>query len=104
MELPSIGATLLHWGGRQPVLLALQADTAAYFGHLRESRELSRQAADSAELAAEKERAAGYDVVSGLREALLENTDRTGQHGILAKARASGRDVNYGLALALAYA
>jgi len=91
-------------GADQELLLALQADTAAYFGHLRKSRELSRQAADSAELAAEKERAAGYDVVSGLREALLENTDRTGQHGILAKARASGRDVNYGLALALAYA
>src|SRR5260370_816575 len=29
------------------LLLAMQADTAAYFGHLRKAREFSRQAADS---------------------------------------------------------
>ncbi len=62
------------------LLLAMQADTAAYFGHLRKAREFSRQAADSAGRAGEKETAAGYYAVSALREAL------------------------YGLALALAYA
>jgi predicted Ser/Thr protein kinase len=88
----------------EELLLALEADTAAYFGHLGKSRELSRRAADSAELAAEKETAAGYYAVSALREALFGNADRAGQQAILAKGRASGRDVDYGLALALAYA
>jgi eukaryotic-like serine/threonine-protein kinase len=86
------------------LLLALEADTAAYFGHLRKAREFSRQAADSAERAGEKETAAGYYAVSALREALFGNADRGGQQAILAKGRASGRDMDYGLALALAYA
>ena len=85
-------------------LLALEADTAAYFGHLGKAREFLRQAEDSAELAAEKEPAAGYYAVSALREALFGNADRAGQQAILAKRRASGRDMDYGLALALAYA
>jgi DNA-binding winged helix-turn-helix (wHTH) protein/tetratricopeptide (TPR) repeat protein len=86
------------------LLLALEADTAAYFGHLRKAREFSRQAADSAERAGEKETAAGYYAVSALREALFGNADRAGQQAIFAKGRASGRDVDYGLALALVYA
>src|SRR5712691_6843493 len=86
------------------LLLAMQADTAAYFGHLRKAREFSRQAADSAGRAGEKETAAGYYAVSALREALFGNADRTGKQAILAKGHASGRDMDYGLALALAYA
>jgi DNA-binding winged helix-turn-helix (wHTH) protein/tetratricopeptide (TPR) repeat protein len=86
------------------LLLALEADTAAYFGHPRKAREFSRQAADSAGRAGEKETAAGYYAVSALREALFGNADRAGQQAILAKGRASGRDMDYGLALALAYA
>jgi hypothetical protein len=86
------------------LLLALEADTAAYFGHLGKAREFLRQAADSAERAGEKERSAGYYAVSALREALFGNADRGGQQAILAKGRASGRDMDYGLALALAYA
>src|SRR6266849_497391 len=86
------------------LLLALQADTAAYFGHLRKAREFLRQAADSAGRAGEKETAAGYYAASALREALFGNADRAGQQATLAKGRASGRDMDYGLALALAYA
>jgi DNA-binding winged helix-turn-helix (wHTH) protein/Tfp pilus assembly protein PilF len=86
------------------LLLALQADTAAYFGHLGKARELTRQAADSAGQAGEKETAAGYYAVSALREALFGNADRARQQAILAKGRAFGRDMDYGLALALAYA
>jgi len=82
----------------------LEADTAAYFGHLRKAREFSRQAADSAGRAGEKETAATYYAASALREALFGNADKAGQQAILAKGRASGRDMDYGLALALAYA
>jgi DNA-binding winged helix-turn-helix (wHTH) protein/Flp pilus assembly protein TadD len=85
------------------LLLAMQADTAAYFGHLRKAREFSRQAADSAGRAGEKETAAGYDAVSALREALFGNADRAREQATLAKGRASGRDMDYGLALALAF-
>jgi hypothetical protein len=46
--------------GHEDLLLALEADTAAYFGHLGKAREFSRRAADSAELAGQKETAAGY--------------------------------------------
>jgi DNA-binding winged helix-turn-helix (wHTH) protein/tetratricopeptide (TPR) repeat protein len=90
--------------GEEDLLLALNADTAAYFGHLEKARELSRRAADSAEVAAGKETAATYYAASALREALFGNADRAEQQAILAKGRASGRDVDYGLALALAYA
>jgi len=88
----------------EDLLLALNADTAAYFGHLEKSRESSRRAADSADLAAGKETAATYYATSALREALFGNADRARQQATLAKGRASGRDVDYGLALALAYA
>ncbi len=88
----------------EELLLALEADTAAYFGHLGKAREFSRQAANSAGRAGEKERAATYYAASALREALFGNADIAGQQAILAKGRASGRDMDYGLALALAYA
>src|SRR5713226_7071891 len=90
--------------GDEDFMLAMEADTAAYFGHLGKARELTRRAAESAELAAEKETAATYYAVSALREALFGNADRARQQATLAKGRASGRDMDYGLALALAYA
>ena len=80
-----------------------EADTAAYYGHLGKARELTRRAAESAELAAEKETAATYYATSALREALFGNVERARQQATLAKRRASGRDVDYGLALTLAY-
>jgi DNA-binding winged helix-turn-helix (wHTH) protein/tetratricopeptide (TPR) repeat protein len=85
-------------------MLGNEADTAAYFGHLEKARELTRRAAESAELATERETAATYYATSALREALFGNADRALQQATLAKGRASGRDVDYGLALALAYA
>ena len=85
------------------LLLAMQADTAAYFGHLRKAREFSRQAADSAGRAGEKETAASYYAVSALREALFGNADRAREQATLAKGRASGRDMDYALALAFAF-
>jgi eukaryotic-like serine/threonine-protein kinase len=90
--------------GQEGLLLALEADTAAYFGHLGKSRELSRRAADSAELAAEKETAAGYYAVSALREALFGEAARARQQATAARQRPSGRDKDYGVALTLAYA
>jgi hypothetical protein len=54
--------------GEEDLLLALEADRAAYFGHLGKAREFSRRAGDSAERSEEKQAAAGYYAVSALRE------------------------------------
>jgi eukaryotic-like serine/threonine-protein kinase len=90
--------------GVEDELLDLEAHTAAYAGRLQKARELSRQAADSAERAAEHETAATYLAVSGLREALYGNADEARRRANLALTRATGRDSQYGAALALAYA
>jgi DNA-binding winged helix-turn-helix (wHTH) protein len=93
--------------GRQrdeDLLFALEADTAAYSGLLGKAREFSRRAADTAELAAEKETAAGYYAASALREALFGNADKARQQARVAKGLSTGRDMDYGVALALAYA
>jgi eukaryotic-like serine/threonine-protein kinase len=90
--------------GQEDLLLAMEADTSAYFGNLGKARELTRRAAESAELAAEKETAAGYYAVSALREALFGDAAEARQQVIVAKRRSTGRDLDYGVALALAYA
>ena len=91
--------------GDEGLLFALEADTAAYFGHLGKAREFSRRAADAAELAGEKETAATYYAVSALREALFGNAADARRLATVAMGRStSGRDLDYGVALALAYA
>jgi DNA-binding winged helix-turn-helix (wHTH) protein/tetratricopeptide (TPR) repeat protein len=90
--------------GDEDSMLAMEADTAAYFGNLGKARELTRRAAESAELAAEKETAAGYYAVSALREALFGDAAEARRQATVAKRRWAGRDLDYGVALALAYA
>jgi eukaryotic-like serine/threonine-protein kinase len=90
--------------GPEDELLGMEADTAAYSGRLRDAREFSRTAVDSAERAQEKEAALTYGVLSGLREALFGNADEARRRATLATARSAGHDVQYGAALALAYA
>ena len=85
-------------------LLGLAADTAAYSGRLREAREFTRRAMDSAERAEGKEPAGMYAAISGLREALFSNAQEARRRANSAMERSSGRDVQYGAALAFAYA
>jgi DNA-binding winged helix-turn-helix (wHTH) protein len=93
------------WAGKpgQDLLLALEADTAAYFGHLGRARELSRQASSSAKRAGENETSATYEAVAALREGLFGNAIQAGQRTALAKERSGGPDKYYAVALALAY-
>ncbi len=88
----------------EDTLLANEADTAAYSGRLRKSREFSQQAIGSAERAGEKETAASYFAMSGVREALFGNAEEARRRAVLAMHRSAGVDVQYGSALALAYA
>jgi len=90
--------------GDEDLLLALDADSAAYFGHLGRAREISRQASSCAKRAGENEAAATYQNVAALREALFGNTDRASEQ-IRATAWSSGAsDSFYAFALASVYA
>ena len=90
--------------GVEDILLDLEAQTSAYYGRLRDSAELSSRAMNSAERSGESETAASYLAVSGLREALVGNTEEARKRAALASKRSIGRDAEYGVALALAYA
>jgi eukaryotic-like serine/threonine-protein kinase len=86
------------------ILLVHEADTAAYFGRLNEAEELTRRAMESAERAGEKEKAASFSATSGIREALFGNDQEARRRAALAIEHSDGIDVEYGSALALAYA
>ena len=88
----------------EDLLLALEGDTAAYSGHLGRAREFARKAVESAERTGERATAACYYAASALREALFGYTAEARREAANAKKRSSGRDVDYGVALALAYA
>jgi eukaryotic-like serine/threonine-protein kinase len=90
--------------GAQDVLLALEADTAAYSGYLKKARQLSDQASASAERAQQRETAAGYQTEAALREALLGNVAEARRRTAAALELSTARDVMYGAALALALA
>jgi serine/threonine protein kinase/Flp pilus assembly protein TadD len=101
-------ARQLTWSAGKPgvenAMLRLNADTAAYAGHLDKAREISLRAIDSAKRAGEKEAAAGYESDMAFREAVFGNPKEAEQHAMAALALSSGRDVQYGAALALAAA
>jgi eukaryotic-like serine/threonine-protein kinase len=88
----------------EDILLVYEADTAAYSGRLREAEELTRRAEESAERAGAKEKAATFSATSGLREALFGNVVEARRRATLAMEHSDGVDVQYGSALALAYA
>jgi eukaryotic-like serine/threonine-protein kinase len=88
----------------EDLLLALEADTAAYLGHLGKAREFSRRAVDSARRAGKDESAATYYAVSALREALFGNAANARRQAVMVRGRLTGRDMDYGVALALACA
>ena len=90
--------------GVEDVLLAYEANTAAYFGQLGKARELSRRAVASAERADEKEMAADYEADAALREAFFGNAAEARDRAAAALALSHGRDVQYGAALVQAFA
>jgi len=90
--------------GIEDLLIQLDADTAAYFGHLDKARSLSRRAAELAQRMHEKETSAQYDAASSLRDALLGKTREAGEQQAIARNyQGPGRDLTYGIALALSY-
>lgn len=98
----------VSWGvgerGVENVLLALEAETAAYAGRLAKARELSRRAIVSAQGAGEKETAATYEVFAALRESLIGNQSKARRDANAALRLSTGRDVQAVAALSLAFA
>jgi tetratricopeptide (TPR) repeat protein/predicted Ser/Thr protein kinase len=90
--------------GAENNMLASQADTSAYSGRLREARDLSRQAMDSAGRADLKEAAATYAARSDLREALFGDLDEARRRAAVAMQHSTDQGVQFSAALALAYA
>jgi eukaryotic-like serine/threonine-protein kinase len=85
--------------------LALESDTAAYAGHLRKARELTRRAVNSAVRADNKENAAVYLAIAAQREAAFGNATQARQAAAetLKLAPASqGAESEAALALAMA--
>jgi class 3 adenylate cyclase/Flp pilus assembly protein TadD len=99
---------LVAWATGKPgvedVLLASEADTAAYSGKLAKSREFSRQAVASAERAEEKEVAASYEAEAAIREALFGNAAEAQRRAAAALDFTNGPQVEFGAALSLAFA
>jgi predicted Zn-dependent protease len=88
----------------EDVLLAYEADTAAYSGRLGKAREVSRRAVALAERAEEKEVAGSYEAEAALREALFGKAAQTRERVAAALRLSNGRDAQFGAALALAFA
>jgi len=86
-------------------ILHAEACVLAYSGHLQQARTKSRQAVDQARQAAHKrERAALWEAGAAIREAFFGNVLEAKQHTAAALELSNGRDVQYGAALALAFA
>jgi hypothetical protein len=87
--------------GVENELPAIEADTSAYSGRLGNARELSRRAVTLAERSGESEIAANYEAAAALREALFGNAAEARQRAAAALGVSTGRQVQYGAALAL---
>jgi serine/threonine protein kinase/tetratricopeptide (TPR) repeat protein len=88
--------------GQASILLYFEANTAAHFGQVKRSRELSRQAMDSARRAGERVRAGGTEATAALSEALFGNASEGRQLAAAAIGQPIGQDGQYVAALALA--
>jgi len=88
--------------GAEDQVLAAQADTEAWYGKLKNARELTRRAMDSAEQNNAKETAAIYQAVAALREVESGNPKQARTDAEAAVKLGPNRDVQAMAALALA--
>jgi eukaryotic-like serine/threonine-protein kinase len=81
-----------------------QGFALAYSGHLGEARKMSSRAADLARQTGRRETEALYETDAAMREALFGNASIARQRAKVALALSNSRDVEYGVAFALAVA
>ena len=87
--------------GLEDALLAYHADTEAWYGKLKDARELTRRAMDSADRNDAKETAAAYQAAAALREVESGNSGQAHADANAAVKLAPNRDVRATAALAL---
>jgi eukaryotic-like serine/threonine-protein kinase len=102
-EMARLVATDAGMPGFGDQFLNLEADTAAYSGHLRQARELSSRAIAFAEQSGKKESSSVYTAASALREAWFGNEDEARRRATLALKGSPPRDVLYLAGLSFAY-
>jgi tetratricopeptide (TPR) repeat protein len=90
--------------GAEDLLLAAQADTEGWYGKLKNARELTRRAMDSAERNDAKESAADYQTTGALREVEFGRREQARADASAALKLAPNRDVRTAAAMALARA
>jgi tetratricopeptide (TPR) repeat protein/tRNA A-37 threonylcarbamoyl transferase component Bud32 len=88
----------------EDLLLALQADTEGWYGKLKNARELTGRAMDSAQHNDAKESAATYQAAAALRQVEAGNREQARAEANAAVKLAPNRDVRAEAALALARA
>jgi eukaryotic-like serine/threonine-protein kinase len=88
--------------GAEDMLLANQASTEAFYGHLKRSLGFSQRAVQSAKLNDDKETAASWGATEALVEALVGNAAEARQQAAAAVKLASNRDIEATVAMAFA--
>ena len=76
----------------------------AYSGHLQQARKATQFAADLAEHASQRDRAAQYKAGEAILDAFFQNAGAARQSAVAALALSKGKNAQYGAALALALA
>jgi tetratricopeptide (TPR) repeat protein len=89
--------------GAEDLIADREAFVLAYSGHLKEARKMSRHAADLAQQTAQRERAALFETGAALWEAFFGNAREARQGAVAALELSKNRDVEYGVAFALAF-
>src|SRR5262249_15721057 len=88
--------------GIEDQILENESLTAAYYGHLRKSRDLAHHAVESARHSDYPESGASYAALPALHEALLGNLNEAKGEAASALASSSGTNIEYPAALAFA--
>ena len=103
-QMAEVAAAATGKPGIEDFVLAAKADTEAWYGKLKNARELTRQAMDSAEHNDAKETAAAYQAAAALREVESGNREQARADADAAIKLAPNRDVREMAAVALARA
>jgi serine/threonine protein kinase/tetratricopeptide (TPR) repeat protein len=103
-KMTQVAAAAIGKAGTEDTLLAAQADTAGWYGKLKDAHDLTRRAMASAAQNDAKETAAAYQAAAALREVESGNREQARSDANAALKLAPNRDVRAMTALALARA
>ena len=103
-EMAQLAAAAIDKPGAEDLVLAYQADTAGWYGKMKNARALSQRAMEVAQHKDAKEQAALYQAAAALREVEAGDREQAHSDAVAAVKLAPNRDVQAIAALALARA